>query len=173
MVPFALIASCDRRSSARTRNRAHRRAGAFFFFRIALIRIDSFRDAIRSISAALGTWLWTNIVMGGAWQLALGFAMIGELAAIYYVFAHPRPFLAGLFFAFAFGNRTEVIITAPVFIFSAPARLRHRNFAFRVSRTLTRVLRVPLLLGIATLLYNVRAFRFAVRFRSGASARRA
>jgi hypothetical protein len=61
--------------------------------------------------------MWTNTTFGGAWQLALGFAMIGELGAIYFTVYERRPFLAGIFFALAFGNRTEVLLTAPIFMF--------------------------------------------------------
>jgi hypothetical protein len=130
---------------------------AFLFLRTALGRDRSFRDAIAlTLFATLGTWLWTNVVMGGAWQLALGFAMIGELAAIYYAFIKPRPFLAGLFFAFAFGNRTEVILTALVFIV---ALLRDCDPEFRSRlRVMTKFCAIPFLLGIATLLYNFARF---------------
>ncbi len=64
-----------------------------------------------------GTWMWTNETMAGAWQLALGFAMIGELGAIYFTVYDRRPFLAGIFFALAFGNRTEILLIAPIFMF--------------------------------------------------------
>jgi len=55
--------------------------------------------------------------MAGAWQLALGFAMVGELGAIYFTVFNRRPMLAGAFFALAFGNRTEILLTAPIFMF--------------------------------------------------------
>jgi Gpi18-like mannosyltransferase len=91
---------------------------AFLFLKIALGYQRKFGDAILLAPfACFGTWLWANIVMGGAWQLALGFAMLGELGAIYYTFILTRPLLAGCFFALAFGNRTEVIVTAPVFLY--------------------------------------------------------
>ncbi|MCY7346095.1 MAG: hypothetical protein LH614_07715, partial [Pyrinomonadaceae bacterium] len=64
-----------------------------------------------------GSWMWTNLAMAGAWQLALGFAMLGELGAIYYTVYHRKPLLAGFFFALAFGNRTEILLTAPIFMF--------------------------------------------------------
>jgi len=64
-----------------------------------------------------GTWNWTNLTMAGAWQLALGFAVLGELGAIYFTVFNRKPLLAGLFFALAFGNRTEILLTAPVFMF--------------------------------------------------------
>lgn len=64
-----------------------------------------------------GTWMWTNLTMGGAWQLALGFAMVGELGAIYFTVFDRKPLLAGLFFALGFGNRTEILLSAPVLMF--------------------------------------------------------
>lgn len=64
-----------------------------------------------------GTWMWTNETIGGAWQLALGWSMVGELGAIYFTVYNRKPLLAGLFFALAFGNRTEVLLTAPIFMF--------------------------------------------------------
>jgi hypothetical protein len=62
--------------------------------------------------------------MASAWQLALGFAMVGELGAIYFTVFNRRPLLAGAFFALAFGNRTEVLLTAPIFMFL----LTQKNF---------------------------------------------
>jgi hypothetical protein len=69
------------------------------------------------LAVLFGTWMWTNETFAGAWQLALGFAMIGELGAIYFTVFDRKPFLAGLFFAIAFGNRTENLLTAPIFMF--------------------------------------------------------
>ena len=77
--------------------------------------IDRTRLIVMTLGILFGTWTWTNLTMAGAWQLALGFAMVGELGAIYFTVFHRRPFIAGLFFAFAFGNRTEVLLTAPIF----------------------------------------------------------
>lgn len=70
-----------------------------------------------TLGILFGTWMWTNETFGGAWQLALGFAMIGELGAIYFTVYKRKPFIAGLFFALAFGNRTEVLLTAPIFMY--------------------------------------------------------
>lgn len=64
-----------------------------------------------------GTWMWANETIGGAWQLALGWSMLGEIGAIYFTVYNRKPILAGLFFALAFGNRTEVLLTAPIFMF--------------------------------------------------------
>ncbi len=70
-----------------------------------------------ALSILFGTWMWVNETMAGAWQLALGFAMLGELGAIYFTVFDRKPLLAGFFFAMAFGNRTENLLTAPLFMF--------------------------------------------------------
>jgi hypothetical protein len=75
------------------------------------------RIVLMAAGILFGTWMWTNLTMGGAWQLALGFAMIGELGAIYFTVYDRRPLIAGAFFALGFGNRTEVLLTAPVFFY--------------------------------------------------------
>ena len=79
--------------------------------------IDWSKRILLALGILFGTWMWTNETMAGAWQLALGFAMIGELGAIYFTVYNKRPWLAGLFFALAFGNRTEVLLTAPIFMY--------------------------------------------------------
>lgn len=79
--------------------------------------ISTAKRIMMALGMLFGTWTWTNLTMGGAWQLALGFAMLGELGAIYYTIYDRKPWLAGLFFALGFGNRTEVLLTAPVFMF--------------------------------------------------------
>ena len=55
--------------------------------------------------------------MGGAWQIALGLALLGETAALYFTLVRPSPFIAGAFFALAVGNRTELLITAPFYLY--------------------------------------------------------
>lgn len=75
------------------------------------------RRILLSMAILFGSWMWVNETMAGAWQLALGFAMIGELGAIYFTVYDRRPFLAGLFFAMAFGNRTENLLTTPIMMF--------------------------------------------------------
>jgi hypothetical protein len=75
------------------------------------------KQILLAMSILFGTWTWVNETMAGAWQLALGFAMLGELGAIYFTVFNRKPFLAGVFFAMAFGNRTEVLLTAPIFMF--------------------------------------------------------
>jgi hypothetical protein len=42
-----------------------------------------------------------NVGFAGAWQLALGFALLGEVGALYFTLVRPRPLAAGAFFALA------------------------------------------------------------------------
>jgi hypothetical protein len=79
--------------------------------------ISPMRLVLMTLGILFGTWMWTNLTMGGAWQLALGFAMIGEFGTIYFTIYDRRPLLAGAFFALAFGNRTEILLTAPIFFY--------------------------------------------------------
>lgn len=126
-----------------------------------------------------GTWMWTNLTMAGAWQLALGFAMLGELGAIYFTVFNRRPFLAGLFFAIAFGNRTEILLTAPVFMFLLlrDSKFQISNFKLKEPKTkdqrpkpenqianLAKFCAVPFVLGILTLIYNYIRFHSPVDF---------
>jgi len=138
---------------------------------ILLLKIGSRYDlpADRVILSALGilfgTWTWTNLTFGGAWQLALGFAMLGELGAIYFAVYDRRPLLAGAFFALGFGNRTGVLLTAPVFMYLLA---RTEDKADDPGFTLTGRLPafrgiawfcvVPFVLGVATLAYNYARF---------------
>ena len=93
-------------------------AGASCLFLFLIGRrydIDRVRLIVMVLGILFGTWTWTNLTMAGAWQLALGFALVGELGAIYFSVYDRRPLIAGIFFALAFGNRTEVLLTAPIF----------------------------------------------------------
>lgn len=98
-----------------------------------------------------GTFTWTNLAMGGAWQITLGFAMLGQLGSIYYSVYKPRPLIAGMFFAMAFGNRTEVLLTAPVMFYLLARSVSDNCEKFR------RVIlfcAAPFVLGVLTLVYN-------------------
>ena len=150
---------------------------ALFLFLIGRrYKIDPTRLIVMVLGILFGTWMWTNLTIAGAWQLALGFAMIGELGAIYFTVYDRRPFIAGLFFALAFGNRTEVLLTAPIFfwfLYRSSGRKGEGEKGRRGQRepndvspspplpfSPSPVLRVakfciiPFLLGIATLVYN-------------------
>jgi len=106
-----------------------------------------------------GTWTWCNLTFGGSWQIALGLAVAGQLGALYFTLVRPRPVAAGLFFALAFGNRTEIILLAPVFMYLA-CRDSIKSLREIVASwpTLLKFSAAPLLLGVATLAYNYARF---------------
>src|SRR5882724_1861546 len=91
------------------------------------------RRILLALFPIFGTWTWCNLGFGGAWQIALGLALLGETAALYFTLVRPSPFVAGAFFALAFGNRTELLITLPLYLYflwrrSSPTALNWKNF---------------------------------------------
>jgi hypothetical protein len=110
-----------------------------------------------------GTWFMTNLLFAGAWQLALGFAVLGQLAALYWSVVRPRPWLAGLGLAVAFGNRTEVILVAPIILAFLLRPYWHGHdhaaiFKQHALRVTLQFAAVPVILGVATLWYNQARF---------------
>src|SRR5438067_13520559 len=89
----------------------------FFFFGLSSVQTKSVgRRIVLALFPIFGTWTWCNLGFGGSWQLALGFALLGEVGALYFTLIQPCPFVAGAFFALAFGNRTELILVLPIFL---------------------------------------------------------
>ena len=128
MVPVALLQKTSLIHNFPARILAALIAGAcvYFFFQLAKAfgpGYSSFklRPLVRRILLALfpvfATWTWCNLGMGGAWQIALGLALLGEAAALYFTLVRPSPFIAGAFFALAVGNRTELLMTAPLYLY--------------------------------------------------------
>lgn len=164
-------------------------AGVICYF---LLKIASKYDTSRArqilltMAVLFGTFMWTNLTFAGAWQLALGFAMVGQLGAIYFTVFDRRPLIAGVFFALAFGNRTENLLTAPVFMYlltrdksepaaSAAGIQRTEKARPVIAKTVTskpptnaggsdQIRRlaafcaVPFVLGVSTLIYNYLRF---------------
>src|SRR5205809_6628164 len=98
----------------------------YFFFQLAkafgadystLEGTSLVRRILLALFPIFGTWSWCNLGFGGAWQIALGLALLGETTALYFMLVRPSPFLAGAFFALAFGNRTELLITLPLYLY--------------------------------------------------------
>ncbi len=126
------------------------------------------RQILMTAGVVFGTFMWTNLTFAGAWQLALGFAMVGELGAIYFTVYNRQPLIAGLFFAMAFGNRTENLLTAPVFLYLLTREeIHHRDTETQSEKSkdqktyfklqipnLVKFCAVPFVLGVATLVYN-------------------
>src|SRR5207248_8423493 len=97
---------------------------AWFFFRFSILKTKSLpKRILLSLVPIFGTWTWCNLGFGGAWQIALGLAVLGEVAALYFVLVEFRPLLAGAFFALAIGNRTELALCLPIFIYFLVRRI--------------------------------------------------
>lgn len=137
----------------------------YFFFQVSKAGNNSpGRRILLSLFPIFGTWTWCNLGFGGAWQIALGLALLGETAALYFTLVRPRPLLAGLFFALAFGNRTELVITAPVFLWFLFHPIEGTRKLDRPLRATAFFLSVPALLLFCTALYNEARFRSAIDF---------
>jgi len=90
----------------------------YFFYHLSYIaEMSRPRRVVLALFPIFATWAWCNLGFAGAWQLALGFAILGQAGALHYSLIRPRPFLAGFWFAIAFGNRTELAITLPVYFY--------------------------------------------------------
>ena len=126
------------------------------------------RRILLALFPVFGTWTWCNLGFGGAWQIALGLALLGQTAALYFTLVRPSPLVAGTFFALAYGNRTELLITAPLYLYFFWQR--SDRTAARWSRSMIkqelwkngpmaiRFLSVPACLAILTAAYNFARF---------------
>ena len=139
----------------------------WFLFRLSVIGTESLpKRIVLSLVPIFGTWTWCNLGFGGAWQLALGLAVLGQVAALYFVLVEFRPLLAGAFFALAVGNRTELALCLPIFIYFLVRGIapdsRDLKSLVQQSREKSRVfiyfLIVPVALGLLTAIYNYARF---------------
>jgi len=138
-------------------------AAAWFLLSIAdRYKVQRSRSILMTAAVLFGTWMWTNLTFAGAWQLALGFAVVGELGALYFTLFDRRPLIAGAFFALAFGNRTEIILTAPIFYYFLGRKDPSEKKAAAIKQTayvaLAKFNAVPFAVGVATLAYNSARF---------------
>src|SRR5213083_2860511 len=128
MLPVALLQKASLIQNFPARILAALIAGAcvYFFFQLAKAFGSDYsslkpqplaRRILLTLFPVFGTWTWCNLGMGGAWQIALGLALLGETAALYFTLLRPSPVIAGAFFALAVGNRTELFITAPFYLY--------------------------------------------------------
>src|SRR5436189_3449981 len=128
MLPVALLQKASVIQNFPARILAALIAGAcvYFFFQLAKAFGPEYsslkpkplaRRILLALFPVFGTWTWCNLGMGGAWQIALGLAVLGEIAALYFTLVRPSPFVAGAFFTLAFGNRTELLLTAPFYLY--------------------------------------------------------
>ena len=147
----------------------------YFFFQLAKafgadhssIECESLaRRIMLALFPIFGTWTWCNLGFGGAWQIALGLGLLGQTAALYFTLARPSPFVAGMFFTLAFGNRTELLITLPLYLYLFWRQPNGRVFTWKSlkhrvrenSRMLIRFLSLPAILALATAAYNFARF---------------
>lgn len=137
----------------------------FFYLLSGKEEVSTTRRVLLALFPVLATWTWCNLAYAGAWQLSLGFALMGEAGALYFTLVNRRPVLAGFFFALAFGNRTEVLLTAPIFIYlwlrdpnTSAVRDSLRSRLLEHRREIIWFLTIPFVLGVATLAYNYERF---------------
>lgn len=139
-------------------------ATVFFYLLSGKQEISALRRALLAVFPVLATWTWCNLAYAGAWQLALGFAIVGQAGALYFTLIERKPLLAGLFFAIAFGNRTEVLLVAPIFIYlwirrdASEPEMSLWNQLTANRREVIWFLSIPIALGLATLAYNYARF---------------
>ena len=180
MLPVALLQKASLIQSFPARILAALIAGAciYFFFQLAkafgyeyssLKPKPLARRILLTLFPVFGTWTWCNLGMAGAWQIALGLALLGETAALYFTLVRRSPFIAGGFFALAFGNRTELLITAPLYLYlfwrRSNENLATNSCIARMKRALREnspmvfdFLTLPLTLALLTGAYNFARF---------------
>jgi hypothetical protein len=181
MVPVAILqkASLIRNFPARILAALIAGACVYFFFQLTKAFGSDYsslkpkplaRRVLLALFPVFATWTWCNLGMGGAWQIALGLALLGEVAALYFTLVRPLPFLAGAFFALAAGNRTEVFITAPFFLYlfwrqssedtSGHSRTARMKQGLRANAPMViDFLTLPVALALLTATYNLIRFR--------------
>jgi hypothetical protein len=139
----------------------------WFLFRLSIVGTKSIsKRVLLSLVPIFGTWSWCNLGFGGAWQIALGLALLGEVAALYFVLVDFRPFWAGAFFALAIGNRTEIVLCLPIFLYFLISHVASEATVLHLVTQklrenlpiLVRFLAVPVALGLFTALYNYARF---------------
>ncbi len=182
MLPVALLRETGLIQSFPGRALAALIAGlsVYFFFQLAKafevgdsdlspvrpFAVSPSRRILLALFPIFGTWTWCNLGFGGAWQIALGLALLGQAAALYWSLAQPAPFLAGAFFALAFGNRTELLITLPLYLYFLWRQPGEKMINWKTlrdgvqenSQMLIRFLSVPVTLGLLTAAYNFARF---------------
>lgn len=177
MIPFVLLKFANLVTEMPSALIAGLTAGGIGWFLISIAKqypIKGGKIFLMSAAILYGTWMWTNLTMGGAWHLALGFAMLGELGAIYFTIFNRKPLLAGAFFALGFGNRTEVLLTAPIFMFLLVRQNEYQTKTIEPEtqsesddikqiklierrlwfRQIALFCAIPFVLGVSTLVYN-------------------
>src|SRR5207302_8673972 len=66
----------------------------YFFFQLSFLEGKSLgRCAVLALFPIFATWAWCSLGFAGAWQIALGFALLGEVAALYFTLVRRNPLL--------------------------------------------------------------------------------
>lgn len=188
MLPVALLQETDLIQSFPGRALAALIAGlsVYFFFGLAKafkgnwdssspirpLALSPSRRVLLALFPIFATWTWCNLGFGGAWQIALGLAVLGQAAALYYTLVRPSPFVAGAFFTLAFGNRTELLITLPLYLYFLWRQPHERMINWKNlrgglqenSQMLIRFLSLPVTLGLLTAAYNFARFHSVFDF---------
>ncbi len=122
--------------------------------------LSAARRYLLALLPVLGTWMWANLAFAGAWHIALGIAVVAQLGTLYFLLVKKSYWLAGACFALAFGNRTEILLLAPLFSYLIWRELPEPRTPHSALRTphLWAFVTMPFLLGIATLAYNYARF---------------
>ena len=177
MVPIALLQSIGLIQSFPGHVLSALIAGScvYFFFQLAnafgpdyssLKRESLTRRIMLALFPIFGTWTWCNLGFGGAWQIALGLGLLGQTAALYFTLVRPSPIIAGAFFTLAFGNRTELLITLPLYLYLFWRQPGKRAFTLKNlkqevqenGRMLAAFLSLPATLLLLTAAYNFARF---------------
>src|SRR5947207_4333048 len=170
MVPIALLQKAVLIHDFPGRALAAAIAGlcVYFFFHLSVLEGGSLaRRILLALFPIFGTWTWCNLGFGGAWQIALGLGLLGQTAALYFTLVRSLPLVAGAFSTMAFGNRTELLITLPLYLYLFWRQpngtvFTWKNLEQRVrknSPVLIRFLSLPAILALATAAYNFVRFR--------------
>ncbi len=138
----------------------------YFAYLLSFVReMSRGRRVLLALFPVFGTWTWCNLGFGGAWQVALGFALLGQIGALYFTLVRPRPLLAGAWLAVACGNRPELFLTWPLYAYfwltmatatQAP-EIREGELRQKL-RSIAWFTVVPVLLLFATCAYNYARF---------------
>jgi len=141
-------------------------ATALFYLLSAKYGAGARRRLVLTLLPIFGTWMWANLAFAGAWQIALGFALVGQLGALYFILIDYRPSLAGFCFALAFGNRTEIVLLAPVFIYLIRkyAPVSDSKDSSARWRAIDGFVAIPVGLSVLTLFYNYARFSSLLDF---------
>src|SRR5438045_6421820 len=95
-------------------------AGMCVFSFFMLGRVEEMnlpRRMMLALFPVFGTWTWTNLGNGGAWEFSQGFGMLGQAGALYFTVVQRQLVVAGSFFACAFAHRAQLHLRLPIHFF--------------------------------------------------------